>query len=81
MGGIFKLVIIIQTRYANALNKSHKCQHQHLFELMNCEHFPRWWTDELYMLQLKETLEMGLSLPTPSFLIYWSFEVVNDLSR
>lgn len=28
MGGIFKSVIRIQIRYANVLNKSHKCQHQ-----------------------------------------------------
>lgn len=80
MGDIFKAVIRIQTYYANTLNKSHKCQHQQ-FKLTNYKHLHTCELINCSMLQLKETMEMDLSALIPSFLIYWSFEDINDLSK
>lgn len=78
---ISKLAIKIQIYLTKLSIIARNANTNNPFALMNCKHFPYWESMNHTKLQLEETLVMGLSAPTPSFLIYWSFEDENDLSE
>lgn len=64
-------MLILSTRVMNANTNN-------VFELTNCKPFPSVELMNYSMLQLKETLKMGFSMPSSSILIYWCFEDVSD---
>lgn len=76
---ISKLTIRIQIYLTKLSIIAGNANTNNLFALMNCKHFPYW--ESMNYSKLEETLVMGLSAPAPSFLIYWSFEDENDLSK
>lgn len=78
---ISKLTIKIQIYLTKLSIKAGNANTNNLFALMSCKHSPYWESVNYSKLQLEETLVMGLSAPTSSFLIYWSFEDENDLSE
>ena len=71
---------ISPSSYKEASRSLDELKCRNLLPVMTVEDIPGFW---IFKGQAENgsALEMGLSVPTASFLFYWSFENVNDLSK